>query len=487
MSGQDWASQMRHLTRRRLSASLGAGCSTLLLAACGESVAPPAATPSGPTAPLATVEQRGPAALKGITADQALSAAPATPIPATAVPAGATPSTPAAELSLWIGPGVSGQAAQVLDASLPQFSAAHEAVSVTLQPKGRRDDQLKDAISAGTPPNVAAVASWDAADLATTGATLDLAASISLDNEWAGWQEDVFPELRRAYTWKDRLTAVPWWVTALGMLANPDHLTEAGVTAPEPVWSWQDFLETGRSVTQPPDRYALGPRWTWSWFEAWLLSNGATLFSQDTARVQFDSPEAMEAMAFIQGFIEEGLAPASDSPGLFRRRRATFDHAGLSDVALYRQRWRKEHPVIVLNVPRQQGALVRGESQGLIGIRADGAAQNEAALALVRWLTNPEQTMRLSLAEGTVFSPYATASTAAETVAYGREHSEWQFFYELAAAAAPSQAVPSSRAIQGLMTKWVQQVLGKQVALAEGLQQGQREMQQFLDRDHQES
>lgn len=112
---------------------------------------------------------------------------------------------------------------------------------------------------------------------------------------------------------------------------------EAGVRYPDGEWTWKDFVEIARKLTQDLngdgriDRFGFcmdywyGPLFTWVW------SNGGTLISPDGKRVVLDVP-AVEALQFVADLSNRyGVSPKFG----YLREQGTLDAFASGLIGMY--------------------------------------------------------------------------------------------------------------------------------------------------------
>lgn len=100
-----------------------------------------------------------------------------------------------------------------------------------------------------------------------------------------------------------KLYALPLGINALGMLLDPEPIEKAGLSMPEPGWTWEDFEEMCKTVYEKTGVMADVPLVDDPKFliEYFARSVGKSMFSPDGKSLGFDDP------SIIQDFFEMEL------------------------------------------------------------------------------------------------------------------------------------------------------------------------------------
>ncbi|MGH2369671.1 MAG: ABC transporter substrate-binding protein, partial [Chloroflexota bacterium] len=100
--------------------------------------------------------------------------------------------------------------------------------------------------AAGTPPNVVQVHYSNCVDLASRGTLAALDSMMARDRVR---KEDFVPGLPSEFAWKQAQYGLPKDNALRVMFYNLDLFDKAGVTYPADTWTWDDFLETAKKLT----------------------------------------------------------------------------------------------------------------------------------------------------------------------------------------------------------------------------------------------
>lgn len=128
--------------------------------------------------------------------------------------------------------------------------------------------------------------------------------------------EDIYPELREACRWNGRYYFLPRWFNISLLYYNESLFDAAGVAYPTADWTWEDYVEAGKALTQigPDGRVNIwGSKITHLWWGEWLIlvrQSGGRLFNEDLTECLLDTPEAMRGLQFyFDKVYRYGFAP----------------------------------------------------------------------------------------------------------------------------------------------------------------------------------
>jgi multiple sugar transport system substrate-binding protein len=103
---------------------------------------------------------------------------------------------------------------------------------------------------------------------------------------------------------------LPAGFNTMAMWVNTKVLHKAGVQVPDASWTWDDFLAAGRQIKQRTGAF-LYPA-TAEYFIGvmpWLTTNGGSTMTADWKSATCDTPQAIEAAAFVRQLVKEQLSP----------------------------------------------------------------------------------------------------------------------------------------------------------------------------------
>lgn len=106
--------------------------------------------------------------------------------------------------------------------------------------------------------------------------------------------------------------AIPKDIDTCAVWYNKKMFDEAGIAYPTADWTWEDFREIAKKLTNPEkNQYgtALKPA---SYQESWystIYAYGGEVISEDKTKSGFDNPKTIEAMQLIENIIKDGSMP----------------------------------------------------------------------------------------------------------------------------------------------------------------------------------
>lgn len=191
----------------------------------------------------------------------------------------------------------------------PEIIVSYEPVPTDFQPK------LEAMIAAGNEPDVFYVELGQAMRLMRNGALLsldDFMANAGVDpTEFAG-------ALLSAFTYQGHVYGVPKDFNTLALFFNKDLFDQAGLAYPTSDWTWDQLKSAAAALTSAPGVWGLTTPPDDARFLPFLYQSGGSVLSDDFSQVQFNSPQAVQAMDFYTSFKREGIGamPADMGAGV---------------------------------------------------------------------------------------------------------------------------------------------------------------------------
>lgn len=202
--------------------------------------------------------------------------------------------------SYWNTP--NGNCYEILDEAISLFEQSHPGVEVEYVsgiPSADYSEWLAEQIMMGTEPDLYFVLPEDFDLLVSSGALAPLDQRIAAAPEFdtAVYYE---PCLRSGQS-EGRQYALPHESVPTIMFVNKTLLETSGIAMPDNDWTWEDFYEICRQVTNVEERRygAYG----YSWLDA-MYSNGASLFSADGRSCFLSDERVLEAIQFTRRLAE---------------------------------------------------------------------------------------------------------------------------------------------------------------------------------------
>jgi multiple sugar transport system substrate-binding protein len=189
-----------------------------------------------------------------------------------------------------------------LKAQVKQWNAAHPSTKVNLVFNGGNDSALQKTVAgftAGNYPDVAYEFGSSAAQLAKQPKLIDLTDKVKGgDVDWS----DFYPSEQQAATVNGKVVGVPALVDNLSLVYNKALFAKAGVAPPTNSWTWQDFRNAAKKLTDASTRnfgwaYVNDGSEDTVWrFLALLWQAGGDLLNKDNTKPAFDSAAGRAAL-----------------------------------------------------------------------------------------------------------------------------------------------------------------------------------------------
>lgn len=212
--------------------------------------------------------------------------------------ASAAPGQPL-ELTFWNG--FSGPDGVAMEKIVKQFNAEHPDIHVRMQiiPWATYYDKLTLGLAFGGAPDVFILHASRVPEYASHGALCqmdDLVKASKLD------PNDFMPKPWNATTWQGKRYALPLDCHPLGMYYNVDLFKQAGIA--KPPTTLQEFVDDAKRMTH-------GDHWGFAMTDTHLVGStflyqfGGGVLTADNRRSALDTPQSLQAMNTLSGFIDK--------------------------------------------------------------------------------------------------------------------------------------------------------------------------------------
>lgn len=265
--------------------------------------------------------------------------------------------------------------------------------------------KITEAISAGTPPDLAEADTTYVSEYMASGAVKALDDYIN-DPEIGLTVEDfgdIFPghfAECRFPQFGNQYLAFPFKKSLLGMWHNMDLLKAAGWESPPE--TWQEFEQACKDITEKTEARGYAYYASPSIFSAWLFSRGAELLDEDQTEAVFNGPEGVESLDMLLRLIECGAAwnPGSyHDLSEFAEGNAAFTMSSTSGTSYYSraiedygnvvEEWGQT--VVPQSDPANPKTLVYGTS---LCVFKTTEAKQRAAWLFIKYFTDTAQTAK---------------------------------------------------------------------------------------------
>jgi multiple sugar transport system substrate-binding protein len=205
-----------------------------------------------------------------------------------------------ADITVWHG--YTDAEADALTDQAKQWNTDHPTAKVNLVFNGGNDGALQKTVAgftAGNYPDVAYEYGSSVSPLSRQPKLVDLTDKVKqADVNW----DDFFVAEREAGTVNGKVVGVPALVDNLALVYNKDAFAKAGIPEPTEQWSWQDFRDAAKKLTDPAQK-------TYGWayvndgsedtvwrYLAMLWQAGGDLLTPDNTKPAFDSQAGLAAL-----------------------------------------------------------------------------------------------------------------------------------------------------------------------------------------------
>ncbi|MGI8330277.1 ABC transporter substrate-binding protein [Actinomadura scrupuli] len=287
-----------------------------------------------------------------------------------------------------------------------EWNKAHPDQKVNLTFGGSNDDVLKKTLASfvsGKAPGIAYQYGSSINTLSKRSQTQDLTSLVksSPDFQW----DDFFVAVQQAATTPDgKIYGVPALVDNLALVYNKKLFDAAGLSYPTPDWTWTDFQNAARKLTDPAKK-----QYGWSYvndgsedtvwrYIAMLWQAGGDLLSPDGKKSAFDSPAGLAAMQLLHDmavtdrsvYLETGDGQYQN---LFNSGKIGMLWTGPWDLSTINKDISYGAQVLPAKITH---ATIAGPDNFMLFNKGD----RDTAWAFLKWLDSAETHLKFSLATG---------------------------------------------------------------------------------------
>jgi multiple sugar transport system substrate-binding protein len=210
--------------------------------------------------------------------------------------------------------------------------------------------------------------------------------------------DDFYPSLVDAFSMDGQFYCAPKDFSTLALVINTEMWEEAGLTDADIPTTWDELRSVAEQLTQG-DRVGLAFSPEIARLGVFLAQAGGGLLNEDGTAATANSPENIEALAFVKQMMNDGIAAFSSTLGsgwggeAFGKEQAAMVIEGnWITGALANDYKGLEYTIAPLPAGAQQGTL---QFTNCWGISEDGDNKG-GALELVKYLTTTEQQLQFA-------------------------------------------------------------------------------------------
>ncbi len=323
---------------------------------------------------------------------------------------GATELDPEADVTITWWTGQADEAQTILDGLAAEFEELHPNVTVDISSGASSTEELLQKLSAGfasdTYPNISySFGSW-ASELESSGRTLDLRDEV--DDPSFGWDE--FSEAARATVQPtgEKIIGFPALVDNLSLIYNKTVFDAAGVEYPTDEWSWDDFREAAKQLTDASTEtygyaYSVSGSEETTWqFWPHLWQNGGEILNDD-GTAAFASDAGVDALEFLRQMAVDDKSIYLDQTDTKFAQLFAADRIGMMTSGPWQlydlNTAGTQYGVTVLPGTDGDHQTVSGPDIWALFDTQD-VNENYWSVELLKWLTAPEQDVRWNVEFG---------------------------------------------------------------------------------------
>ncbi|MEU9139719.1 ABC transporter substrate-binding protein [Streptomyces sp. NPDC048404] len=309
-------------------------------------------------------------------------------------------------------------ARKALESLVAEFNRTHPRIRVDSSGGGVVADAMLQkvtaALAAGSYPDIAYIFGSDLASVARSPRVVDLTSAL---HEGIPPWKSFWAPVRDAVTVNGRVRAAPAVLDSLAVVYNKKLFRQAGVPFPKAGWSWDEFTDTARRLTDS-GHGIFGTGWpgtgdedtVWRlWPMIWDL--GGEVIAADGKRIGF-AEQGTQALTTVARLAHDKSVYVDPKPGseqmyqVFLSGRMAMVATGpwqLPDVIT------AEVDYGVVPLPTYSGRPVTISGPDTWTVFDNGSARSRAAVEFVRWMIRPAQDARWDIAAGSLPLGSATA------------------------------------------------------------------------------
>jgi len=210
----------------------------------------------------------------------------------------------------------------LLDETISEWNKTHPDIQVAYEETPDYWIKIPAAVAAGTAPDILPCTNTETTStFATHGMYLPL--DDYIETSAVINAEDFVDGVWDTSAWRGTTWVIPYDFTLLGIVYNKAMFDAAGVAYPESGWTWDDFLDTAKQLTEDKDGDGtldqfgfLLDSWPYTGVFPFILANGVDLLAPDLSKVTYNTPKGLEAVQFYVDLVrKEHIAPTATELG----------------------------------------------------------------------------------------------------------------------------------------------------------------------------
>jgi multiple sugar transport system substrate-binding protein len=323
---------------------------------------------------------------------------------------GAKKSSGPVTITLWHGQNQI--AGKVIKGLVDDFNRTHTDVKVDAQIGAEADSmqaKMTAALAGGKYPDVVFIFGPNVANLARSPKALDLTEAVKT-RAW-NW-DDFYPAAREAVTIDGKVRAVPALIDSMAVIYNERVFRRAGVTAPKAGWTWDDYREIAKKLTNK-SKGIFGTGWpgvgdedtVWRlWPLIWDL--GGDVLAPGGNQVGYGGQPGLRSLTLLNQMATQDKSVYVDkTPGSEKMYQVfNSDRMGMVPTGPWQLpemiEAKTDYGVVPMPTFNGKPVTISGPDTWMLFDNGDDRAR--AAQEFVQWLTAPAQDARWDVAAGSL-------------------------------------------------------------------------------------
>lgn len=381
------------------------------------------------------------------------------------------------EIEFWHA--MSGGHEKALEKITNDFNESQEMITVKLVNQGSYGDLSTKNMAAAKAKNLP-VLTQAYEDWITEYLENDLVADLTpyVTHPEVGFSDDELNDIvevfREMNVWDGKYYGMPFNKSTRIMFYNVDYLEDAGV---EPPTTWDELYSVAEKLTGEKDGknvIGLGLENSVTLeFNQWVHQAGGVYFDEDSEKFMMNSPEGKEALEFVYGMIEDGIARTAGEDGYMSEPFARGDvglyigsSAGIPYVAAPAEENGINWAATVLPEGKKAATPFAGTNVSVFASATD--EEKFAAWEYIKFLINTENTTYWAMQSGYLPIRYS-ALESEEWKAYIAENPEYGVGEQQFDAGFYDPRIKGAYALKNAVAKELDRVLLGEISVEEGL------------------
>ncbi|WP_431978960.1 ABC transporter substrate-binding protein [Shimia aestuarii] len=331
----------------------------------------------------------------------------------------------ATDLQFYFPVAVGGGAAETIESLTKEYMELNPGVNIDAVYAGSYQDTITKVITAsrgGNAPQLSVALSVDMFTLIDEDLILPFDDFIKTEEDQA-WLDSFYPAFMENSQTGGKTYGIPFQRSTPVLYWNKEAFAAAGLDPNTPPANWTEMVEMGKALTK---RDANGNVLQWgvriptSGFPYWLFQglttqNDVILANSDGNQTNFDDPKVVEALEYLvslseeHGVMEPGIVEWGATPKAFFEGQTAMMWTTTGNLTNVRKNAPFDFGVAMLPANKRRGAPTGGGNFYLFKGTSD--EQLSASVDFIKWITEPEQSAKWTMATGYVAPRPATWDT----------------------------------------------------------------------------